>query len=219
MATNMFNLDMFNARTTQVEINYVFKPDAGVHGLCVAQLDGKVCIAVSFIMTEWCIRFWAYPNLGRDPFYTYTTDQGEIGPTRFAHGKLFVVNWDRAVIQEFDTSTKPIKPTGHEIQTDQTGLYAMDMRVANGKEVGNLKFFMNYSTEKGELLQCFSYTGQLLWAMKPRPSLERRAFCTDKRGRLFEADSDNKKISLVKDGHSLQPHHKYRWKNSLHRLL
>ena len=164
MASEMFTLDMFNAVTAEREISHALNPDRRVYGLCVAQLDGKVCIAASFwsVMPQVYIYFWVYPNLAQEPYYTYTDNYGEISKIGFAQGRLFVQNMNK--IQEFDTSSKPIKPTGHEIATGQPiFLPAIDLRIAEGRELGNLRFFLNYRTDEGDLLRCFSYHGQLLW--------------------------------------------------------
>ena len=212
MASEMFTLDMFNAITAEREISHALNPDRRVYGLCVAQLDGKVCIAASFwsVMPQGYIYFWVYPNLAQEPCYTYTDNYGEISKIGFAQGRLFVQNMNK--IQEFDTSNKPIKPTGHEIATGQPIFPpAIDLRIAEGRELGNLRFFLNYRTDEGDLLRCFNYHGQLLWAIEPKPQpLGGQAFrcgviCTDKKGRLFEANPDTKTISLVMEDQSLQP--------------
>ena len=155
-----------------------------------------MCIAVSFtnelFLPPWYVGFWAYPMLTEDPFYTFEIS-GHVGPIGFAQGRLFVVNWRKEAIEEFHTSSLPIKPTGHEIEIGHPGFKFMekaDMCIGVGRELGNLKFFLNYHStdfKYGELLECFSYSSHLLWDMEPDidpqliggKSLERRAMCTD----------------------------------------
>ena len=213
---NTFSLDLYFANTGQKIVECPLRVGAKVLDLCMVKIGPTQCVAIGFgfddLQYRWLIEFLEYPLRPGDAFYQYHVESYTIGPMCTFDDKLFIVNWKRAVIQEFDTSRRPIKPTGHEIPTEQKmDQPATRLHVCPGKKKGQKLVLMNHHTDKGEVLLCFDYGGQKLWKIDPPPPpcidfrfRKRRFVCVDDKGHIFEGDFINKRVSLIKEDQRLE---------------
>ena len=173
-----FSLDLYFANTGQKIVECPLMVGAKVLDMCMVKIGTTQCVAIGFGMDDlrydWLIEFLEYPLHPGDAFYQHHVEPYTIGQMCTFDDKLslFIVNWKRAIIQEFDTSRRPIKPTGHEIPTRQKmDQPATSLHIGPGKKQGQKLVLMNHHSEKGEVLLCFDYGGEKLWKIEPPPPI------------------------------------------------
>ena len=210
-------ISMYDASTGMNE-GVVCRPSGDVLvGVCavnVGDLHYLVVVHAPMAFQTWRMDFYSYPQLKRDPVYTFKARPDTVGAIHFADGNLLVINPQKHLVEEFDVSSFPVRRTGLRIPS---GLSTERHRIRNMcamKQGGEKRLLLEYDANldigpgADSALRCVDYRGQKLWEVKQQLlgglRFHPEGVCTDNNGHVFTLNCRGNRVVVINPDRSIQ---------------
>ena len=179
-----------------------------IKDMCICCTARSVFLAVSIAMDEDAtlddysdrIDFYKALTLSKGPSYSYISEPDTIDKLDFFDERFLVYKYKEDLVEEFDVSEFPMKPTGHRIRVgvDVIKMCAMFQR---GQKTLIIQYMDKYSYYAMTFLD---YNGRQMWTLGGLFQMpiqfcrfHPEYICTDRKGHIFAANPAGCRVAVI----------------------
>ena len=179
-----------------------------IKDMCICRTARWVFLAVSISMDEDAtlddysdrIDFYKDITLSKGSSYSYISEPDTMDKLDFFDEKLLVYKYKEDLVEEFDISEFPMKPTGHRICVG-VDVIKMCSMFQKGQKTLVIQHMDKYSYYA---ITCLDYNGRQMWSMGGLYGMpiqncrfHPEHICTDHKGHIFAVDPAGRRVVII----------------------